>query len=70
MLVPAGVSPTIIKRLNDEFNRIISDPETKKRMLDNGYEPVGGTPDKFGAHIHAEIAKWAPVVKAAGVKVD
>jgi tripartite-type tricarboxylate transporter receptor subunit TctC len=68
MLVPAGVSPTIIKRLNDEFNRIISDPETKKRMLDN--EPVGGTPDKFGAHIHAEIAKWAPVVKAAGVKVD
>jgi tripartite-type tricarboxylate transporter receptor subunit TctC len=70
MLAPAGVSPTIIKRLNDEFNRIISDPETKKRMLDNGYEPVGGTPDKFGAHIHAEIAKWAPVVKAAGVKVD
>jgi tripartite-type tricarboxylate transporter receptor subunit TctC len=70
MLAPAGVSPTIIKRLNDEFNRIISDPETKKRMLDNGYEPVGGTPDKFVAHIHAEIAKWAPVVKAAGVKVD
>ena len=42
----------------------------KSRMLDNGFEPVGGAPEKFGAHIHAEIAKWAPVVKAAGVKVD
>jgi tripartite-type tricarboxylate transporter receptor subunit TctC len=70
MLAPAGVPAPIIKRLNDEFNRIISDPEMKKRMLGNGYEPVGGTPEKFGAHIHAEIAKWAPVVKAASVKVD
>ena len=70
MLAPAGVPAPIVKRLNDDFNRIIADPEIKKRMLDNGYEPVGGPPDKFAAHIHAEIAKWAPVVKAAGVRVD
>ena len=67
---PAGVPAPIVKRLNDDFNRIIADPEIKKRMLDNGYEPVGGPPDKFAAHIHGEIAKWAPVVKAAGVRVD
>ena len=42
----------------------------KKRMLDNGYEPVGGPPERFGELIRAEIAKWAPVVLAAGVKVD
>jgi len=42
----------------------------KKRMLGSGYEPVGGSPGKFGEHIHAEIAKWAPVVKATGVRVD
>jgi tripartite-type tricarboxylate transporter receptor subunit TctC len=70
MLAPAGVPAPIIKRLNEEFNRIISDPEIKPRMLGNGYEPIGGSPEKFGAHIHAEIAKWAPVVKATGVKVD
>ena len=70
MLAPAGVPAPIVKRLNDDFNRIIADPEIKKRMLDNGYEPVGGPPDKFAAHIHGEIAKWAPVVKAAGVRVD
>ena len=70
MLAPAGVPAPIIKRLNDEFNRIISDPEMRKRMLGNGYEPVGGSPEKFGGHIRAEIAKWAPVVKATGVRVD
>ena len=70
MLAPAGVPAPIVKRLNDEFNRIIAEPDIKKRMLDNGYEPVGGSPDKFGALIHAEIAKWAPVVKATGVRVD
>ena len=70
MLAPHGVPAAIVKRLNDEFNRIIAEAETRKRMLDNGYEPVGGPPEKFGAHIHAEIEKWAPVVKAAGVRVD
>jgi len=70
MLAPAGTSAEIVKRLNGEFNRIMAVPEMKKRMLDNGYEPVGGPPEKLGELIHSEIAKWAPVVKAAGVQVD
>ncbi len=70
MLAPAGTPSEVIKRLNAEFNRIIAVPDMKKRMLDNGYEPVGGRPEKFGELIRAEIAKWAPVVKAAGVQVD
>ena len=70
MLSPAGTPADIIKRLNAEFNRMIAEADMKKRMLDNGYEPVGGTPEKFGALIRAEIAKWAPVVVAAGIKVD
>ena len=70
MLAPAATLPDIIKRLNAEFNRIISTPEMKKRMIENGYEPVGGAPEKFGDFIRAEIAKWAPVVKAANIRVD
>ena len=70
MLAPAGTPADIIKRLNTEFNGIIEMPEVKKRMLDNGYEPVGGSPERFGELIRTEIAKWAPVVKAAGVRVD
>jgi len=70
MLAPAGAPSEVIKRLNADFNRIIAAPEMKKRMLDHGYEPVGGPPERLGELIRAEIAKWAPVVKAAGVQVD
>jgi len=70
MLAPAGTPADVIRRLNAEYNRIITDPEMRKRMVANGYEPVGGPPEKFGEHIRAEIAKWAPVVKRANVKVD
>lgn len=70
MLAPAGVPAPIVKRLNEEFNRIIREPDMRKKMLGNGYEPVGGTPGQFGEHIKAEIEKWAPVVKATGVRVD
>jgi tripartite-type tricarboxylate transporter receptor subunit TctC len=70
MLAPVGTQADIIKRLNAEFNRIIGTPDMRKRMLDNGYEPVGGPPERLGELIRAEIAKWAPVVKAAGVQVD
>ena len=41
-----------------------------QHLIANGYEPVGGPPEKFGEHIHAEIAKWGPVVKRAHVRVD
>jgi tripartite-type tricarboxylate transporter receptor subunit TctC len=70
MLAPAGTPADVIKRLNAEFNRIIGTPDMRKRMLDNGYEPVGGPPERFGELIRAEIAKWAPVVAAAGIRVD
>ena len=70
MLAPAATPADIIARLNTEFNKIISTPAMKQKMLDNGYEPMGGPPEKFGAKIHSEILKWAPVVKAAGVRVD
>lgn len=70
MLAPAGTPADIIARLNTEFNKIIATPAMRQKMIDNGYEPMGGPPEKFGAKIHSEILKWAPVVKAAGVKVD
>ena len=70
MLAPAAIPGDIVRRLNGEYNKIIADGEMKKRMIENGYEPVGGPPEKFGAHIQAELAKWAPVVKRANIRVD
>jgi tripartite-type tricarboxylate transporter receptor subunit TctC len=70
VLAPAGTSPDIIRRLNGDLNRIIAAPDMSKRMIEFGFEPVGGPPEKFGEFIRAETAKWAPVVKKAGVRVD
>lgn len=70
MLAPAGTPHEIISRLNAEFNKAISVPDMRARMIENGYEPVGGEPERFGELIHSEIAKWAKVVKASGMKVD
>jgi len=70
MLAPAGTPADIVRRLNAEYNKILGDAEMRKRMVGSGYEPVGGPPEKFGEHIHAEIVKWGPVVKRANVRVD
>ncbi|MEO7726057.1 MAG: tripartite tricarboxylate transporter substrate binding protein [Burkholderiales bacterium] len=70
MLIPAATPPDIVKRYNVEFNKAISAPDMRQRMIDNGYEPVGGEPAKLSELIRAETAKWAKVVKAAGMKVD
>jgi tripartite-type tricarboxylate transporter receptor subunit TctC len=70
ILAPAGTPSDIVRRLNSELNKIIAAPDIRQRMIDNGFEPVGGTPEKFAEKIHAEILKWAPVVKAASIRVD
>ncbi|MDO8595196.1 MAG: tripartite tricarboxylate transporter substrate binding protein [Sulfuricaulis sp.] len=70
MLIPAGTPVDIVKRLNAEFNKAISAPDMRSRMIANGYEPVGGEPERFSALIRSETAKWAKVAAAAGMKVD
>ena len=70
ILAPAGTPKEIITRLNAEINKIIAAPDMRQRLIDNGFEPVGGSPDKATEKIHSEILKWAPVVRAAGIKVD
>jgi len=70
VLAPAATPREIIARLNSEFNRIIAVPEVQARMLEFGFEPAGGPPERFGQLIRDELAKWAPVVKAVGIKID
>ena len=68
-LAPAGMPAEIVRRFNSEFNRIITTPEMRKRMIENGYEPMGGSPERFGEHIRSEIAKWAPE-RLAAIEAD
>jgi len=46
----------------------MKDPETRKRMADFGLEPIGNTPEEFGAFVKEDIARWAKLVKEIGAK--
>jgi tripartite-type tricarboxylate transporter receptor subunit TctC len=70
VLAPAGTPPEIIDRLHREIVRILSIPEVRSVFLAQSAEPVGNTPAEFAAEIKASIARWAPVVRAAGIKAD
>ncbi|MDM0109086.1 tripartite tricarboxylate transporter substrate binding protein [Variovorax sp. J22R24] len=70
MLAPAGTPREIVKRMSEEVARIIKSDETKAKLEAMGTFPAGSTPEEFDAFIAAETAKWAQVIKTAGVKPD
>jgi tripartite-type tricarboxylate transporter receptor subunit TctC len=67
MLAPAGTPPAIIARLNAEIDKIMQKPLVRERLAADGAQPGGGSPEKFGTFIKADIAKWSKVVKSAGL---
>ena len=70
VFAPAGTPPEIVKRLNAEIVKIIRMPDVNEKLTALGAEPVGNTPEEFGALVRAEVGKWADVVKKSGAKVD
>jgi tripartite-type tricarboxylate transporter receptor subunit TctC len=70
LLAPAGTPADIVRKWNGEVNRIMQSPDLKQRLLAEGARFAPNTPEQFGAFIKDEIAKWAPVVKASGARVD
>jgi len=65
---PARTPRPIIERIHTEVAKLARDPKMKARLAGQGLDLVGNTPEEFDAFIRAEIAKWAKVLKAAGVK--
>jgi tripartite-type tricarboxylate transporter receptor subunit TctC len=70
LLAPAGTPREIANKVNAEAVRALQSADMKDRLSALGLEPVGSAPDAAAAFIKAEIAKWAPVIKAAGMKAD
>jgi len=70
MGAPAKTPPEVIAKLNKEINAVLAEPETRKRLIELGGEPLITTPDDFGAMIKAETEKWEKVVKSAGIKIE
>jgi tripartite-type tricarboxylate transporter receptor subunit TctC len=70
LFAPAGTPREIVSRLNAEANRTMQQPEIRTRLTNEGAKFTARTPEEFGAFVKAEIAKWAKVVKSAGIRVD
>ncbi len=70
VLAPAGTPRDIITKLHTGVVRALQNPEVRQRLLNDGAEPVGSSPEQFAAYIRSETEKWAKVIKAAGIKPE
>ncbi len=70
MLAPAGTPRAIIDRLNSELHKALASPDLKERLANAGVEPLTDTPEHFAEFIKAEMARYAKVVKDAGIKTQ
>ena len=70
VLASAKTPPDIVKRMNEELNKVLKNPEVAKKLDAQGIDIVGGTPAQAGAFIDKQIATWAKVVKDNGIKAD
>lgn len=70
LLAPAGTPKEIVARLNADIVKVLQMPDTRDKLAANALEPIGDSSAAFGAHISAEIARWAKVVKAARLKTE
>jgi len=70
LIAPAGAPRDVVARLNAAVNKALASPVLLEKYKTMGIDPAGGTPEQFAAHIKKEIAKWAEVVKKAGIKPE
>ena len=70
LFAPAGSPASALGVLSRELVKIMQAPEIRERFMADGFEPAGLTPDQFAKYLREEIAKWAKVVKIAGIKPE
>jgi tripartite-type tricarboxylate transporter receptor subunit TctC len=70
LVAPAATPRDVVDRLNKAFVAALQAPETKTRFAQLMAEPVGNTPEQFGAFMKTELARYESVVKASGARVD
>jgi tripartite-type tricarboxylate transporter receptor subunit TctC len=70
LVVPRGTPAAIIRRLNAEVVGILTEPEVKERLKQQGIDPEPGTPAQLAAHIKSEVARFDRLIKAVGLKTE
>jgi tripartite-type tricarboxylate transporter receptor subunit TctC len=70
VFAPAKTPAAIVNRLQLELAAVLREPAVRERYAVLGIEPVGNTPEEFGAQIRADLARWSVVVRQANIRVD
>jgi tripartite-type tricarboxylate transporter receptor subunit TctC len=70
LLAPAETPRPIVDKLNAEIVGVLRTPDFKTKLAEQGAEAVPSSPEEFSAHIHAEIARWAQVIRTSGVHME
>lgn len=70
IVAPAGTPETIVRKLSAEIDKIVKMPDINEQLVSQGAEPIGGTPEAFGAYMRSETEKWVKIVKASGIKLE
>lgn len=70
IMAPGATPSPIIGRLHRDITMLLRRPEIREQIVRTGADPVGNTPEEFGAYIKAETSKWARVIKAANIKAN
>jgi tripartite-type tricarboxylate transporter receptor subunit TctC len=70
LFAPAETPLPVVAKLNTDFNALLGESEVRELLARSGMNPVGGTSERFGAMVRAELARWARVVAAAKIKAD
>lgn len=70
VLAPAGTPRAVVDRLHAATVKALQQNDVREKLSTDGAEPIGSSPEEFGAYIRAETIKWAKVVKSAGIGAD
>jgi tripartite-type tricarboxylate transporter receptor subunit TctC len=70
MFVPAKTPKPLIERLNKALNAVVAEADVKEKLLAQGSEGVGGTPEALGKVVNVELVKWAKLAKEANLKAE
>jgi tripartite-type tricarboxylate transporter receptor subunit TctC len=67
---PANLPAPIVKRLNDEINRMLATPELRERLSGEALEPMPMSPEQFGQYMRDDIARWSKLAKDRGIELS
>src|SRR5882762_8062510 len=70
LFAPAGTPVDVVTKLNRDINLLLHNGEIRELLSRQGMAAAGGTPERFGALVRQELARWTRVVDAAGIKAD